>query len=177
MHRCSISIEAVLTAPASIPVYIFIIITGAVATPLRIQVDHGNHFRLLVALPENYSHALVILRHPFERIRRTRLRIYLRLIVIDPPVAHDLLDLLLRTVSTLHPATGVFGIFYVRYPPVKPTITVDVRSCLLLPGIICDIRPIALTALTPLNENQSNPQYRDENIRVPFFIHLLKIVI
>jgi hypothetical protein len=90
MHTHNKSIGKVSTAAASVPFFIFVIIAGAVACPLSIQIYYCHHFGFIIALRENNSDPLVIFGNAFQRVPWATGILDVTFFVINSPVLHDL---------------------------------------------------------------------------------------
>ena len=124
------------TGGASITVFVFFIVTGAVAGPVGAEVDDRNHFCFEVALGEDDTDALVVTGGAFEGISWAGSSVGVAFFVVDGAVLHDFLHFCLGDFSAAHAAFGVLGVFDIGDAAVESVVAVNVRGGVFCPAVV-----------------------------------------
>ena len=95
------------------------------ALPFFFQVDAGDHFRFIIALPEDDAYMLVIHCISFQCVYRTGICLHIAFTVIDISFLHDVLNFSGSYLPAIHAALGVFSVFQEGGPPVESIVSVD----------------------------------------------------
>jgi hypothetical protein len=101
----------VVVGAAFLLVIFYFLLLIAVAFKIVVKVDAGYYFGLRVALRENNTQMLLLLRMTLERISRTWLILQIAFLIIDVAILHDVLHFGLRDMSALHATLCVLRVF------------------------------------------------------------------
>jgi hypothetical protein len=138
------------------PVFVFVVITGAMAFPICTEIDTGDYFGLLIALCKHDPNPLIVLRGTLQCIGWAGFVVHITFAVVDRAFLHDLLHFGLRDLPALHPAFGMPGVFDIGNSPVESMIAIDTGGWISRrfagSGRLC------LARIAPLHEEENDTQ-------------------
>jgi hypothetical protein len=145
---------------------VLFIIAGTMAFPFCIQIDHRDHFGLLVALGKNDSYLLRIGRPAFQGIAGTTAILQIAFAVIDMTILHDIFHFGAVDMTAIHPAKRMLAVFQKRDAAVKAPVSVD-TAAFFLPDLIL---PGPVGTAGKIDRKQEQAEKSDQQVREPFFL-------
>ena len=95
------------------------------ALPFFVQVDTSDHFRFIIALPEDDAHMLFFFCISLQCVHRAGICFHIAFTIVYSSFFHDVLYLSGSYLPAIHAALGVFGVFQEGGPAVKSIIAVN----------------------------------------------------